>query len=87
MAEEDFPTDVERNIDKSIDEPTPRKTRKRKPVYQVVGESKIPVSKSHGKVWKSRMQSGIAKIKDVEDAWRESMRYYDNDQTPHRVRN
>ena len=87
MAEEDFPTDVERTIDRSIDEPTPRKSRKRQPVYQVVGESKIPIAKSQGKVWKSRMQSGIAKIKDVEDAWRESMRYFDNDQTPHRVRN
>tara|TARA_Y100000310_G_scaffold283720_1_gene305926 strand:- start:4243 stop:6417 length:2175 start_codon:yes stop_codon:yes gene_type:complete len=87
MADESIPTDVENNINKSIDDGTPkRRTRRNKaPSYKVVGESKIPVAKAQGTVWKSRKNSGIHKLKRVEDAWRESMRYYDNDQTNHRL--
>jgi len=84
MADDDTPTEIEREIDKSIGETPKRRTKKKNATYKVVGESKIPVSPHQGKVWKSRLQSGVVKLKNVEDSWRESMRYFDNDQTPHR---
>jgi hypothetical protein len=63
---------------------------KRKPTeatYKVVGDSRIPVSASAGKLWKSRKQQARHKrdCSRVEDAWAESLKYYKNDQLDHRT--
>ena len=86
MAEDQIPTEVDANIDASLGDDRPAKrTRKRKnPSYQVVGDSKIPVSKSTGKVWKSRVGQAQKHTSDVRDAWSEAIRYYENDQLSHR---
>lgn len=56
------------------------------PAYKKVGESKVPVSKSAGKVWLGRKEQAIAKRKNsgVEESWNEALRYYHHDQMPHR---
>ena len=54
------------------------------PVYRIVGEAKIPVSKYLGTLWKTRKDNGITSRKETEEAWAEAYRYYDNDQMPHR---
>ena len=83
MAEDYIPEDIETNIDKSIGASRPKK--KRQPTYQIVGESKIPVAKSAGKLWKSRLKQAEKLNRDVNDAWEEAIRYFDNDQTAHRL--
>jgi hypothetical protein len=57
----------------------------REPIYKMIGESRLPVSKKMGKVWQSRKDQVIASRKDSMDAWREAIRYYDNDQLDHRT--
>lgn len=58
----------------------------REPAYRVMGDSKIPVSKSHGMLWKSRKDNVLFRRKNEEweSAWNEAIRYYRNDQTFHR---
>jgi len=85
MAEEDnIPTEVSDNIDRSLGE-EPRKKKKVQPTYQVLGDSKIPVSSVTGDTWKSRFRMGKKATENVSKAWDEAMRYYDNDQTRHRA--
>jgi hypothetical protein len=85
MAEEEIPVEVNEAIDDSLgeDAPTPKK-RKREPVFRMIGDSKIPVSKAHGKVWKSRRAIAWSDTSSVREAWMEAIRYYTNDQQNHR---
>ena len=53
------------------------------PLYKVLGE-KIPVSKYTGVLWKNRKDAGAKARSPAEDAWREAIRYYENDQMQHR---
>jgi len=86
MAEEQIPTEVDANIDASLGEVAPKKSRRRKkePSYKMIGDSKIPVSKATGKVWKSRVGQAHKHTKDIRDSWKEAIRYYENDQLGHR---
>ena len=86
MADEQIPEDVDATIDASLGSSAPKKrSRKRKdPSYKVVGDSKIPVSKSTGKVWKSRVSQVREHTKHVTESWSEAIRYYENDQLNHR---
>lgn len=54
------------------------------PLYQMIGDSKIPVSKSMGALWRSRRDQGTGARSNATLSWDEALRYYDNDQTPHR---
>lgn len=54
------------------------------PLYKMVGDSRIPVSKATGAVWESRRQQGLSARNNAEQNWDEAIRYYDNDQTKHR---
>ena len=56
------------------------------PVYQVIGESKIPIAKSSGKLWLSRKNQALAKRRrdDIEIGWDEAIRYYRANQFKHR---
>lgn len=51
------------------------------PMYRVMTEEKIAVSKKTGTLWKSRKQAGYAKIKSGGELtrWDEAYRYYRND--------
>lgn len=52
------------------------------PVYQMYENTRIPVSKSMGKLWKSRKEEAM-KLNErtgVKDRWDEAIRYYQNDQ-------
>jgi hypothetical protein len=56
------------------------------PSYKLVGESKLPVSKEYGPLWKSRRDAAAKKRSErkFDSAWEESIRYYNNDQTSNR---
>jgi len=87
MAEEQIPTEVDANIDQSLGDDKPvRRRKRREPAYRVVGDSKIPVSKATGKMWKSRVSQAKSHTEDVREAWSEAIRYFENDQLEHRVR-
>lgn len=59
-----------------------------RPSYKKYSESRIPVSKHAGSLWKSRIDIGRTKMKDSgsETAWDEAIAYYKNDQTGKRNR-
>jgi len=85
MADEQIPEEVDANIDASLGEAKPkRRSRRRDPVYRVVGDSKIPVSKATGKFWKSRVAQVQVHTEGVREAWSEAIRYFENDQLGHR---
>lgn len=69
-----------------VEAKAPKSTGKKQPIYKVVGSSKIPVSKSFGKMAKGRIDAARAarKSKQIEEVWREAIRYYENDQMAHR---
>lgn len=54
------------------------------PMYRVLGDSKIPVSKATGALWQSRRDQGKQHRSNAETNWDEAIRYYDNDQMSHR---
>jgi hypothetical protein len=86
MAEE-IPEEVDAQIDASLGDAAPKKRkRKAKEVsYKVIGDSKIPVAKATGNVWKSRVAQWMKHSEDVRRAWEESIRYFENDQLDHRT--
>jgi hypothetical protein len=51
------------------------------PLYRVIGESKIPVSKHRGPLWRSRYDQGKSAMSKQLDAWNEAYRYYRHDHT------
>ncbi|MCA2510541.1 MAG: hypothetical protein IM561_09175, partial [Microcystis sp. M60BS1] len=54
------------------------------PLFKMMPDTKIPVSKSLGKLWQSRIQQGQGAKADIETCWSEAIRYYENDQMNHR---
>lgn len=50
------------------------------PSYKVIGDTKIPVSKAHGKVWSSRRDAAKKMMEPYFDAYKEALKYYNNDQ-------
>lgn len=64
-----------------------QKKEEQQPTYQMVGDTRIPVSKHLGKLWKSRRDAAIARRESlkVSDAWTEAIKYYKNDQLNHRT--
>src|SRR5215510_11884159 len=59
-----------------------------RPVFKKFPESRIPVPKSMGSLWKSRFDQGKSKLDadGTHEAWDEAVRYYKNDQTNKRNR-
>jgi hypothetical protein len=51
------------------------------PIYRMIGESKIPVSKHRGPLWRARYDQGKAAMSKQTDAWDEAYRYYRHDHT------
>lgn len=81
LPDSDIPPEVNAAVEAIA--PTGMQAESR-PVYKKFADSKIPVSKSLGKLWKSRRDSGLANRKPFEDAWMEAIRYFNNDQMGHR---
>lgn len=84
MADDEIPSEVEKNIEESLGPTKPRGKKKYEATYKMVGSSKIPVSKATGSLWKSRRDAGIKYVDCLVTAWDEAIRYYNNDQMDHR---
>lgn len=57
------------------------------PLYRKMKDSKVLVSKSLGKLWKSRIDQSTSARRDSEIVWSEAISYYNNDQMSHRTSN
>jgi hypothetical protein len=55
------------------------------PSYQLIGSSRIPVSKHHGKIWQGRKDAAKKAREKYEESWREALKYFLNDQSSHRA--
>lgn len=84
MVDEQIPANIDKQLDEAVGQ-TPKSSKKRPPVYKVIGSSKIPVPKSYGKLWKARHDAAVKVNGDLSTAWDEAIRYYENDQTNHRI--
>lgn len=87
MATEYGPNDgeVPANVDQAVDKAVGTQSELSfSPSYKVMTDAKIPISKHEGAVWKGRKQIGERCRSEYEEAWREAMRYYNNDQMGHR---
>lgn len=64
------------------EKPKPNAPTAKERVWQVIGSTKIAVSKHTGKIWKSRRDVAAKKREEAKlgEAWKEAIRYYKNDQ-------
>lgn len=62
-------------------DPEAEKAEELAPLYRVYKESKLPVSKHRGKLWKSRLEQSDSAMGADRAAWKEAIRYYRHDQT------
>lgn len=53
------------------------------PQYRMVGDSRVPIAKKAGALWKSRKKAAISRIKNGQDdeRWDAALRYFRNDHT------
>lgn len=54
------------------------------PIFKKYEDTKIPVPKSYGPMWKSRMKAAAAAARKFANGHEEAIRYYNNVQTNHR---
>ena len=64
---------------------TPLLAKDTHPVFKKFKDSKIPVSKPMGELWKSRRNAGMEAQKKFANSWEEAVRYYNNAQDEHRT--
>lgn len=55
------------------------------PSYKVIGDSKIPVSRAYGSLWKMRRAQAKKIVDDLGPAWDEAIAYYKHAQDEHRI--
>lgn len=80
---------ISENVDEAISRSAGLSTEKKKaadtgPIYRMMADSKIPVSKSEAGIWKSRRDSGKQAISNIASAWKEAEAYYSLGQDTHR---
>lgn len=80
---DNLPDNIESTLEKEAGIVSNKKRKKqaedRDPVYRVMGDSKIPVSKHRGKLWLSRRNNGIKSQDSFIKAFDEANCYYRND--------
>lgn len=66
-----------------LDSSNESQEEKYSPQYRVLTEQRIPIAKTHGKLWKSRKEAALGKLRENNDIerWDEAIRYYRNDQS------
>ena len=63
----------------SGEEPNSSTSGKAQPLYQMLGDLKIPVSAATGKLWRHRRDVGAKRMGDFYDTWSEAIQYYEHD--------
>ena len=86
MADTPIPDSVDAAISKVAGLPTEKSKRKADtgPMYRMMPNTKIPVSKAEASLWKTRRDAGRAAMKNVVAQWKEAEAYYSLGQDAHR---
>lgn len=87
MADEPISDNLDKVVSESAGLPTEAQVKAKAtgPIYRMMPESKIPVSKSEAGLWKSRRDSGRQAIQNIAKAWKEAESYYSLGQDTHRT--
>ena len=77
--------DIPENIDKQLNETLgidgdETQLQEYTPSYRVIGDSKIPVSKAEGKLWRMKKDQAATVMKDVTEQWDITYKYFNADQ-------
>ena len=85
MAKKEDTKELDQKLNKLVndgeDVPLEEVENENEPMYRMMAEEKIPVSKKLGPLWKSRKQAAYSKIKTNGELkrWDEAYQYYRND--------
>ena len=87
MADTPISSNVDAQISRLADLPTEKakKAVDTGPMYRMMENTKIPVSKAEASLWKSRRDAGRAAMKNVVSQWKEAEAYYSLGQDAHRT--
>ena len=82
MNDDDLPIDDSFDVNDIIDgkKPDTKKDEKEVPMYQVYPDSKIPVSKAYGSLWRTMIDSSLKANEFIYEAWEQCFSYYNNHQ-------
>lgn len=80
---EDFSKKLEAQLDDALD--IKNSDEGYIPQFRMIGASKIPVSKTEGKLWKTRLQQCRASMKDLQEHWEKALQYYNIDHVGYRL--
>ena len=77
--------DIPENIDRQLNETLgidgdEEQVQEYTPSYKVLGDTKIPISKAEGKLWKVRKDQAATVMKDVTEQWDLTYKYFNADQ-------
>lgn len=87
MAESEITDNVDAVISRVAGLPTEKSKKVEEdtgPIYRMMPDSKIPVSKAEAGMWKTRRDAGMAAMKAVVAQWKEAEAYYSIGQDVHR---
>ena len=76
---DEIPQDINEQLDEAV-ENTAKNDGEYIPQYRMVGNSRIPVSKTEGKLWQTRLNQAKTSMKDVENHWEKALTYFNIDQ-------
>jgi hypothetical protein len=70
------------DVNDFIDGKQPKESTKKKepPIYQVYPDSKVPVTKAYGSLWRTMIDSALKANELIHDAWEQAFAYYNNHQ-------
>ena len=79
---DDDPVGDDFDVNDIIDgkKPKAKKDEKNVPIYQVYADSRIPVTKAYGSLWRTMIDSALKANELVHDAWEQCFAYYNNHQ-------
>jgi hypothetical protein len=81
MNDDDDPVGDDFDVNDIIDGKKPKaKEPKEVPMYQVYADSKIPVSKAYGSLWRTMIDSSLKANELIYEAWEQCFSYYNNHQ-------
>jgi len=82
MGDNDDPTGDNFDVNDIIEgkKPKDKADKKPPPPYQIFGDSKIPVTKAYGSLWRTMIDSALKANELIHDAWEQCFAYYNNHQ-------
>lgn len=79
MSEED--NDIFKVGDSALTDEPVQDNEEQAPLYRIYEDSRIPVSRSLGTMWKKKLDAAIAAYQCIYEVWDEVIRYYNNNQS------